>query len=238
MTSTRTAVTAALVVVVASIVAFAGIMEGVGESGDVALADRPTMAWFVAHRDAVATSLAQAISTVGGKTVLPIIAAVTVALLLWRRRFDEALLLTLALGGAEAVALVIKHVVDRARPPAVDVVGPVETTLSFPSGHAVGTAAFTLGLAYLWWRRSPRLRRALAGFVVALLATVLMSASRLYLGDHWFTDVLAGAVLGVGALGVVVLADLWLRRHGPAWARPRASVAAPAPPDERGDAPR
>lgn len=234
MTPTWTVVVTAVAVVLASVVALTGLLDGIGENGDVALADRPTLAWFVAHRDAVLTTVAQAVSTVGGETVLPIIAALVVAALAWRRRFDEALLLSMALGGAEAIALVIKHLVDRARPPAVDVVGPVETTLSFPSGHAVGTAAFTLGLAYLWWRRSPRLRRALGGLVVALLATVLMSASRLYLGDHWLTDVLGSMTLAVGVMGLVVLADLWLRRQGPAWARGRTRVAAGMRPDAEG----
>ncbi len=240
ITPARTAVVAAVAVAIASIVAVAGILDGIGENADVAVLDRPTMAWFVAHRDAVLTTVAQVVSTVGGETVLPIIAALTVVALVWRRRFDEALLLSFALGGSEAIALVIKHVVDRARPPAVDVVGPVETTLSFPSGHAVGTAAFTLGLAYLWWRRSPGVRRAFAGFAVALLATAVMSAARLYLGDHWLTDVLAGAALAVGVMGLVVLADMWLRRHGPAWTRGpvRVRAAATVPPDDGHDGPR
>ncbi len=133
---------------------------------------------------------------------------------MWRRRRVEAFLLAAALGGSEAISLIVKHLVGRARPPAVDVLGPVEHTLSFPSGHTIATAAFTLGLAYLWWRRSPSRVRAVVGTAVALVLTVLMATSRLYLGDHWLTDVVASTVLAIGAMSVVVLVDLWLRRRG------------------------
>ncbi len=46
-----------------------------------------------------------------------------------------------------------------------------------------------------------------------LVLTVLMATSRLYLGDHWLTDVVASTVLAIGVMAVVVLVDLWLRRR-------------------------
>lgn len=223
-TPERTVATVALGVVVASVLAVASLLDGIGESGDLAVLDRPTLAWLVDHREPVLTTLMTAVSTVGGEVVLTALAVVTVAALAWRRRFDEALLLGLALGAAEALSLVLKHAVGRSRPPVGDVVGPVETTLSFPSGHTIGTATFALVLAYLGWRRSPGVRRAVGGLVGAGGATVLMASSRLYLGDHWLTDVLGSIALATGMLALVVLADLRLRRRGPAWVRASASV--------------
>ena len=220
----RTAATAAVGVVLASIVAVASLLDGIGENGDLAVLDRPTLAWLVGHRDPVLTGVMTAVSTIGGEVVLSVVAVLAVLALAFRRRFDEAVLLGLALGAAESAAFVLKHVVGRARPPAADVVGPVETTLSFPSGHTIGTATFALALAYLWWRRSPSVRRALAGLGAAAVATGVMAASRLYLGDHWLTDVLGSVALAVGVLALVVLADLWLRQRGPAWTRGSASV--------------
>lgn len=225
-TPERTAATAAVGVVLASMVAVAGLLDGIGEGGDLSALDRPTLAWLVGHRDAVLTGVANAVSTIGGEVVLSVIAVLAVAALAWRRRFAEALLLGFALGAAESIAFVLKHVVGRARPPAVDVVGPVETTLSFPSGHTIGTATFALALAYLFWRRSRSARRVLGGLGAAALATAVMAASRLYLGDHWLTDVLGSAALAVGVLALVVLVDLWLRRRGPAWVMGRASDSA------------
>ena len=226
-TPARTAVTAAVAVALASIVAVASLLDGIGENGDVAALDRPTMAWIVTHRDPILTTVADAASAVGSEVAIVVIGALAVAALAWRRRFDEALLLGFAFGAAESIALVLKHLVGRARPPAVDVVGPVETTLSFPSGHTIGTAALSLALAYLFWRRSPSLRRALAGLGAAALVTAVMAASRIYLGDHWLTDVLGSVVLAVGVMGLVVLGDLVLRRWAPAWLRARSRALPP-----------
>lgn len=83
-------------------------------------------------------------------------------------------------------------------------VGPVEHTPSFPSGHTIGTATFTLALAYLWWRARPSRKRAWVGLGVAAVLTAAMATSRLYLGDHWLTDVVASIVLSVGVMADVV----------------------------------
>lgn len=215
MTPGRWAATAAVGIVLASIAAVASLLDGIGENGDLAALDRPTLSWLVAHRDPVLTALMTTVSTVGGEVVMSIIGVLAVVALAWRRRFDEALLLGLALGGAESLSLVLKHVVGRARPPAVSVLGVAETTLSFPSGHTIGTATFGLALAYLWWRRSPSARRALVGLAAAAVATAVMAASRLYLGDHWLTDVVGSVVLACGVMALVVLVDLWWRRRRP-----------------------
>ena len=225
-TPERTAAAAAVGVAVASVAAVAGLLDGIGEHGDVSRLDGPTTAWLVGHRDAVLTGVMTAVSTVGGEVVLSVIAVVTVLAFAWRRRFDEALLLGLALAAAESLSLVVKHVVGRPRPPAIDVLGPVETTMSFPSGHTIGTATFALALAYVWWRRRPSRRRALVGLSAAAAATGVMALSRLYLGDHWLTDVLGSAALAAGVLALLVLADLWLRRRGPARLRGTVSESA------------
>ena len=226
----RAAAAAAVGVALASVAVVASLLDGIGENGDLSVLDRPTLSWLVGHRDPVLTAVMTAVSTVGGEVVLSIVAVLAVVALAWRRRFDEAVLLGLALGAAESLSLVLKHVVGRARPPAADVVGPVETTLSFPSGHTIGTATFALALAYLWWRRSPSARRALAGLAAAGGATAVMAGSRLYLGDHWLTDVLGSVALACGVLALVVLADLWWRRRRH-WTADvdRRDGAAPAP---------
>jgi undecaprenyl-diphosphatase len=189
------------------------LLEGVREHGDLARLDLPTLTWFVGHREPAVTVVMTTVTTIGGEVVMSIVAMLTVLFLVWRRRRVEALLLAVALGGSETVSLIVKHLAGRTRPPAVDVLGPVEHTLSFPSGHTIGTAAFTLGLAYLWWRRRQSRTRAVVGSVVAVVLTVLMATSRLYLGDHWLTDVVASTVLAIGVMAVVVLVDLWLRRR-------------------------
>jgi undecaprenyl-diphosphatase len=108
----------------------------------------------------------------------------------WRRRCPpRATVATLAAVMASGVAVTaLKELFDRERPPVagVDAVGIVPASASFPSGHAATAfaAAVAVGIFY------PRLRRPL----LALAAVVALS--RVYLGVHYATDVLAGSALG------------------------------------------
>jgi undecaprenyl-diphosphatase len=131
-----------------------------------------------------------------GETWTVLIVAVVVAIVDFaRRRSYWALpLMLVVILGAKLWTQLLKHLVDRARPP----FEPVAATLgpSFPSGHsstaAAAWAAFAFVAAY-WWR-SPRARAALAGLAVAI--AVAVATSRVLLDVHWLTDVIAGLALG------------------------------------------
>ena len=213
LTPTRIRVAALLFVIVLSVGATAWLLEGIREVGDLSRWDRPTMTWLVAHRSPFATSAMTVVTTLGGPVALSAIAAVTVLVLALRRHRAEALLLAVGLASAEAISLVLKRLVGRERPPAPDVLNRLEHTLSFPSGHTIGTATFTLTLAYLWWRARPGKARAWGGLSLALALTALMATSRLYLGDHWLTDVVASIALSFAVVSSVILLDLWMRRE-------------------------
>ncbi|MHB1008605.1 MAG: phosphatase PAP2 family protein [Propionibacteriaceae bacterium] len=186
----------------------AWLLDGVYEHGDLSRWDRPTLLWLVSHRAPLLTSFMTAVSVVGGEVVVAAVAALVVLLLAVRRRWVEAFLVGLALTVAESVSLVVKHVVDRARPPAPYVVGTVEKTLSFPSGHTIGTATLILVLAYVWWRSRRTAPRAAVGLGGAALVIAVVGLSRLYLGDHWLTDVCGSVALSLGVMAVVVLANI------------------------------
>jgi undecaprenyl-diphosphatase len=106
----------------------------------------------------------------------------------------EAGFLALALGGAMLLSDLIKVLVSRPRPP-VEHLQHV-TGSSFPSGHATQASAFWLALVLLAPAAgaSPRATRTAAGAMLVLVAAV--AASRVYLGVHYPSDVLAGVVLG------------------------------------------
>ena len=101
--------------------------------------------------------------------------------------------LLLTVGGQFAVVDLIKWIVDRSRPDIdrlTNFSGP-----SFPSGHAAASAAsFAAFALLLGMGRAPRFRATLAAIAVAL--AVGIAASRVFLGVHWFTDVLAGLAFG------------------------------------------
>jgi undecaprenyl-diphosphatase len=160
-----------------------------GESGPI---DTAVLSFIRAHLPAALTSVFEAITVTGSANVLgPLIAAATLALLIARRRFEAALLALSTIGGA-GVVYIVKTLVGRARPdlwPAQWYWGS-----SFPSGHTLVVAAFAtagaLSLARIW----PATRE--WAVAVAIVWVLLVALSRLVLGVHWPTDVLAAACIG------------------------------------------
>lgn len=149
-----------------------------------------------------------------------ILAYVTVAaagfLALFRRRADAVLVLA-AVGSGAALSSVLKLGFDRARPDFAP--GTVElSTASFPSGHAMLSAVTYLTLGALLMRVEPRRRAKAYVLSLAVLTTLLVGVSRVYLGVHWPTDVLAG--WSAGAAWALLCWRLALRLQHGSWAGP------------------
>ncbi len=214
--------------VAVGLLGFAVMLDSVQERDDFTLFDAPVLDFLVAHRAPALTAALLTITFVSGPVVLPVL--VGVACLGWGLRTREwwrPLLLLAAMVGQGLIALAIKRDVGRPRPPLEDQFIPGgETTLSFPSGHTLAMATFCLVGGYLLWSRR-RTRRVLAAWLTTTaLATGAVGLSRLYLGYHFVTDILAAIALAVAVLGAVVVVDRvhLLRRRGP------PSPAPPAPP--------
>jgi undecaprenyl-diphosphatase len=142
---------------------------------------------------------------VGGVVGMPVIAlVVALGLSLAWRRWMPLVLMGVAGLGSLVLTLTGKDLTARARPPRALAVPPFESSPSFPSGHTLN-ATVILGLtAYLLviWLRRKRWRA-----VTVVVATVLVAAmglSRVFLGHHWFTDVVAGWTIGLGWLATVI----------------------------------
>jgi undecaprenyl-diphosphatase len=153
------------------------------------------------------------ITSLGSTTVLTLVVAmVAVFLVLHQRKRAAALVVAATSLGALAVTIV-KLLIARSRP---DVVGQLmaETSHSFPSGHAANSAIVYLTLATLLFPvvRERRLRIFL--FAVAILLVAAIGASRVYLGVHWPSDVLAGWVFGSGWAMLWWRAELAVFRPG------------------------
>lgn len=135
------------------------------------------------------------VTSLGSTTVLAIIVVLVCGLFLSFRRWREALMLLLASGGGLVITTLLKDLFQRDRPPAVmHAVRAINA--SFPSGHAAlsATVFLTLGalIAHFAERRRVRVYALAAGVVLS----VLVGCSRVYLGVHWPTDVLAGWCVG------------------------------------------
>jgi undecaprenyl-diphosphatase len=149
------------------------------------------------------------ISALGGFAVLALVTLLAAGYLLALKRWPDALMLFVATLGGTALSEGLKMGFNRSRPDLVAHV--VETTsMSFPSGHAMLSAVTYLTLGALLARTQER--RNLRGYILgaAILITLMIGMSRIYLGVHWPTDVLAGWCLGAAWALICWVAATWL----------------------------
>ncbi|MFD3961171.1 MULTISPECIES: phosphatase PAP2 family protein [Streptomyces] len=158
-----------------------------------------------------------------------------VAVWLWRRRERLLALFTAGTSAVEAgVRQVLRWAIGRERPRWERPVDSADFA-ALPSGHAMTAAASCVLL--LWLARRAQLRSALwhTALAGAVLAVAGACFTRIFLGVHWLTDTLAGALLGA-ALATAAIAT-WHSITGPRPAR-AAADAKPAAPPRRKDLPR
>ncbi len=153
------------------------------------------------------------ITALGGGTVLTIITIFAVGYLGATHRWRMAIFVGASLAAGGAANRAIKLFFERARPDVVPHLVEVNSA-SFPSGHAMNSALVFLTLAMLVARTQSRRRVRIYLIASAVFLTILIGCSRVYLGVHWPSDVLAG--WGVGGLWAVlsVLAFKALQRSG------------------------
>lgn len=137
------------------------------------------------------------ISALGSFTILALIVACAVGYLLMQGRQATALLLVVAAASGSAVSSALKIGFARPRPELVAHMTEVYTA-SFPSGHSTMAAVVYLTLGVLLARAQGTVRARVYFILVAILITLLVGGSRVYLGVHWPTDVLAGWTAGAG----------------------------------------
>ena len=136
------------------------------------------------------------VTALGSGTVLTIVVSLAVGLLLVERLPLTAAAMAAACWSGGRVVELTKWYVARARPDVVDHLVPVSSA-SFPSGHAASSAICYLTLAALASQvtRDRTVRRYM--FAAAILLVTLIGASRVYLGVHWPSDVIAGWCFGI-----------------------------------------
>ena len=136
-------------------------------------------------------------TALGGTLVVTFLTlAVAIYLALAGKR-GATLFVLVAIAGAALASTGLKGLTGRERPPVVGEAVAAELTSSFPSGHSTGAAAY-LTLGVLLARFEPRHRHKVFLVGLAALVTLAVGVSRVYLGVHWPTDVLAGWTLGAG----------------------------------------
>ncbi len=193
--------------------------------------DPRVLSFLVSHRTPWLTGLAKALTWLGSGFVLwPVVIIAGLGLWRWRRRWPLAVLPALSLAGAAAWCVLIKVLVGRPRPPASDWLGTFDGW-SYPSQHSAQALAAWGMLAFtVMAGRSLRTRTLLTAG--ALLIAFAVGLTRLYLGAHWMTDVLAGWALGGAWVCLLIICYLVAQqaaaRPPPTGKRPAAAAERPS----------
>jgi membrane-associated phospholipid phosphatase len=214
--------TGALLTLAASLCAF-GLIAAVvfaDEPGtDQRLAD-----WLHARAADPLTDFVKGVTFLGNFVTLLAVTLVA-AIVLWRRRERiDALFVVLAFAGAQLLSNGLKLAFQRERPFFPDPLATA-TTYAFPSGHALVSLAVFGGIALVLARHLSTRRRALLFGAVAVLV-IAIGFSRLYLGVHFLSDVLAGYAAGIAWLSllyaVVLFHDARAGRQYERWPRTKS----------------
>ncbi|GAA2754147.1 phosphatase PAP2 family protein [Amnibacterium kyonggiense] len=194
------------------------VYDAVTDRNGVAALDGPLLFAAKGLRDPVTDGFSAGVAVVFGPVGMPAMAVLAILILSVRRRSVTPLILIAAAGvGSLLMTIAGKDIIDRHRPPRVDAIPPFESSPSFPSGHTLNATVIAGMVGYLIWLRRHAIAARVAAIAVPVVIAIVVGLTRILLGAHWFTDVLAGWLLGAAWLALVVTAHrlyLTARRHG------------------------
>lgn len=209
------------------------VYEGVEHHSGLAGLDQPVLDWAVSTRTPARSQWLTDYTDIGGPVGGAVLAALVLGVLVWAwRRWTPVAVLLPGLAGALLITVVGKDLTGRARPPHELAVPPYEASASFPSGHTLNATVLAGLTAYLLLIATRRMWLGVLGVLAAAAYAGSMGLSRVWLGHHWLTDVVAGWLLGLAwVIGVVTLHRLWLtlrsRTDADPPPRPLSSPGAP-----------
>ncbi|NMM35893.1 MAG: phosphatase PAP2 family protein [Glaciimonas sp.] len=192
----------AAVLLIGSVWLFFGILEDVVSKDPLIQLDQTVYTLLQGLRNEWGDSLMVTVTGLGGaSTTVPVIIVVS-SLFAFKRYWRTLGYWLAAAGFAEMLVWVFKYTLGRARPN--NIYAGVEQ-FSFPSGHATLSIVVYGFMAFLLARGKP-VRTKIAITLVVTVAIMLIAFSRLYLGVHWFSDVLAGLSLGLAWVALLSIA--------------------------------
>lgn len=201
----------ALLLITASAV-FGVIANDVASADAITLLDVRIAAWLHAHANASLTRLMLIVTKIHSPGGILFMASVVGLYLARRKAWYWLLSLSVAVAGGAMLNIAMKYTFQRARPLFADPLLTL-TTYSFPSGHTAGSTVFYGALScYLYSRVSAAVPRACI-VATAVGMVLLVGLSRMYLGVHYFSDVLGAIAEGTAWLALTITAVSTLRRR-------------------------
>lgn len=215
-------------VAVAFLMAFlvARVYDAVTEDDGIAGFDMPVLDAAMRLRTPGLDGFAAGIAYLFGPVGMPCMAVAAILVLSLRRRSRTPLILVAGAGiGSLLMTIAGKDIIGRSRPPLSDAVPPYEYSPSFPSGHALNATVIAGVVGYLLWLHRRTVAAKVLCVVVPVVIAVVVGLTRVVLGAHWLTDVVAAWLLGAAWLALVITAH-----RSYLTARERGAPEGPRPP--------
>lgn len=164
-----------------------GLIASLVFDGDTQEFDSAVLLGIYHYSSPVLNEIALKVTNAGGVLGVLSLGAVAVGIYLWRRQWQACAQIIAGIGGAGVLNFLLKLIFERDRPALWDQL-IIETNHSFPSGHAMLSSALAFSLVIVLWHTKWRW----VAFVLATLYIFAIGFSRLYLGVHYPTDIIAG----------------------------------------------
>jgi membrane-associated phospholipid phosphatase len=193
-------------ILAAGILIFALLARYAASGGPVPGVDESMGRWLMGHASPTGELFFRAVTSLASPLVITTGTTGICLWLLWKKQRRRCAIFLTMVVGAVLVYLALGWVFARPRPE----YAPASPTIpadSFPSGHAMNALAFYGALTWLAWRRLGNQRKKVLAAACALAISGLVGLSRVVLGVHYLTDVLAGWAGGVAWLAVCLLAE-------------------------------
>lgn len=189
---------------------FASLAKDVVNRETLSTFDPTFGAWLIAHTSLSGDHVFSVITFFGDALIISIGTGLLGFWLAKRKSWRELVFLFSAVGGSALLNLLLKNIFQRHHP-IFNHAFVIETGYSFPSGHTMISLAFYGAIAYIALTYIKSRGWKVLTIVGALAISVLIGFSRLYLGVHYLTDVLAGWAASGLWLAVCILGDYWLQ---------------------------
>lgn len=207
-------VTIGVLWLIAASCVFASIAKNVGAANAITLLDVQLAEWLHTHATPWLTRCMLVFTYLHGTAAVLFYVLLIGLILVRNKEWHGLLMLLITVPGGMLLNVSMKHIFQRARP-VFDQPLLTLSTYSFPSGHtASATLLYGVLAAYLISRLKPlHWHIAIATVTLALMMVALVGLSRMYLGVHYLSDVLAAAAEGIAWLALCLTAAISWRKH-------------------------
>jgi len=192
-----------VVICLVTLFLFLKIADGVFEK-EILKFDRVGLEFFLNLRSPNLSKIMIDITNLGSGTILFLISAVIIGFVYFKRKRDAYIFTAILYSGA-IVNYLLKFLFHRSRPDLSPVI--IENTYSFPSGHAMNSFVFYFAITYFIFRTTSNTKLTILAALISATLIALIGISRVYLGVHYPSDVLAGYIAGFFWLTSAIVFD-------------------------------